>query len=196
MGAGDHVLGRAQGRHLSMSRRVPRGFTLIELLVALSIAVILLVLAAPSYVTWMADSEVQNGAQSVASGLRFAQAEAVKRNDKIQFVLDKTSGTGGWSVQLTDGTVIQDSVFAEGAYRMTFAPSPTAGTTITFNGIGLIDDANADATAPFDTIDISSSVAGTHPLRILVSGTVAGSRFARIKICNTAYTWPDPKGCP
>jgi prepilin-type N-terminal cleavage/methylation domain-containing protein len=174
-----------------VNTRAPRGFTLIELMVSLAIAVLLLVLAMPNYGRWLADSEIQNGAQSLAGGLRFAQAEAVKRNDKIQLVLDNATGSGGWSAQLVDGTVVQDSYFAEGAARMAFDVTPAGLTTVTFNGLGMIDAANADATAPFREIDISSSVSGTHPLRILVGGTRTG-----IKICSTSYTWPDPKACP
>jgi len=170
---------------------VHRGFTLIELLVAMAIAAILLVLAVPGYSTWLADSQVQNGVQSLAGGLRFAQAEAVKRNDKIQLVLDPTTGSGGWSVQQTDGTELQGSHFAEGAANLAFVTSPATLTKVTFNGLGMVDAKNADTTLPFDTVDVSSSVTGTHPLRILVGGARTG-----IKICNTDYTWPDPKACP
>jgi len=117
--------------------------------------------------------------------------EAVKRNDKIQLVLDPTTGSGGWSVQQTDGTELQGSHFAEGAANLAFVTSPATLTKVTFNGLGMVDAKNADTTLPFDTVDVSSSVTGTHPLRILVGGARTG-----IKICNTDYTWPDPKACP
>ena len=170
-----------------------RGVTLIELMIALAIAVILLVLAAPAYTLWLADSEIRAGAQSIAGGLRYAQAEAIKRNDSVQLVLNPATGSGGWSAQLVDGTVLQAGFFAEGAPRIVV--TPTGGlTTITFTALGQVAATNADATGPFSAVVLSSSFTGTHPLTVLV-GTVGQ---AGVKICDPAWnnkTPPDPKGC-
>jgi len=169
------------------------GFTLIEALIALAIAAILLVLAAPGYFRWLADSEILNSAQSVAGGLRTAQAEAIKRNGKIEFSIDKTTGSGSWEIRDLDGNVLQTAVFREGSYNSAFSSSPSGSSIVTFNGLGGIDPENADSTAPFTsiTVDSSSGVSGTHPLTVLVGNGRTG-----IKICNGAYTWPDPKACP
>ena len=176
-----------------MSAKSSRGFSLIEVLIALAIAAILLILAAPGYAVWLADSQIKTGAQALASGLRYAQAEAIKRNAPVQLVVDMTTKTGGWSAQLGDGTafVLQAGVWEEGADKVVFTPLPGAGlTTVTFTGLGQIGP-NLDATAPFDWIDLTSTVAGTRPLRVLVGGNRTG-----IKICDPAFAWPDPKGCP
>ena len=176
-----------------MLARLRRGFTLIELLVAMAIGVILLMLAVPGYVTWMADQEIHNAAQSVSGGLQQAMAEAIKRNENVQFVLDKTTNTGGWSVQLaSDSSVLQEGAFVEGAARVVFTPAPTAKlTTVTFSGVGQIEAKNADGSDPFDTVDVTSSVSNTRPLRILVGGGRSG-----VKICDPKYPGTDPMGCP
>ncbi len=140
-----------------------RGFTLIELLVSMAIAVILLVLAAPGYGVWVADSEVQNAAQSLATGLRYAQSEAVKRNEKVQLVVDKTTGTGGWSAQLPDGTVLQEGKFAEGSARMTVVPAPAGLDTVTFTGLGQIDPDQCRCEA---AIHIDRRLRHRYPARI------------------------------
>jgi type IV fimbrial biogenesis protein FimT len=175
-----------------------RGFTLIELMVALAIASMLLLMAAPLYTQWVADNQISNGAQSIADGLRIAQTEAVKRNVQIEFVLDGTAGSGGWAVQPVGGPAIRDGHFSEGADRAQFAIGPAGLTTVTFTGIGTIQRPNADGSEPFDTVDVTSSVAGTRSLRVLVGGPAAGARTG-IKVCDPAWNAidpTDPKACP
>ena len=184
-----------------MRPRCRRGFTLIELMVALAIAVILLVLAAPAYVRWLADAETSSAASSVADGLRTAQAEAVKRNAIVEFVLDPTSGSGGWQAQLQGTTTaLGEARFASGSYQSTIAVLPVGATIVTFSPLGRIwtDDGtptgkNLDGSAPLTQVDISNA-AGTRPLRVVLGGIAGG-----VKICDPAWTAidpNDPKACP
>ncbi len=168
-----------------------RGFTLIELLVALAILAFLLVLAAPSYVVWVADSQIRSGADLVAGGLRYAQAEAIRRNAQVQVVIDPTMGIGGWRAELvSDGSLLQEGHFEEAA-RAQFAVTPVGNTIVTFTGLGFVAPQNNDATAPFDTVQITHSAANSRTLRVLVGGTRTG-----VKICDPAWAPPDPKACP
>jgi type IV fimbrial biogenesis protein FimT len=169
-----------------------RGFTLIELMIALAIASILLMVAAPLYGTWVADNQIKAGAQLIADGLRFAQGEAIKRNAQVEFILDKTSKTGGWAVQLPGDVPFQQGHFSEGADRATFTVTPAGRDTVTFTGIGLIQNPNADGTAPFQQVDVTSSVSGSRTLRIQL---FVGNQM-RVKICDPAWPATDPKGCP
>lgn len=179
-----------------MRQRLRRGFTLIELLVAMAIAVILLVLAVPGYVTWMGDQEILNAAQSVSGGLQTALGEAIKRNENVEFVLDKTTGTGGWTVQrASDASVVQKGAFVEGANRVVFAPGPaTKLTTLTFTGVGQVASKNGDGSDPFDSINITSGVTGTRPLTVLAPSVSKGR--SGVKICDPKFPSTDPKGCP
>jgi type IV fimbrial biogenesis protein FimT len=168
-------------------------------MIALAIAGLLLVLAAPSYSTWIADSQIRSAAESIAGGLRYVQAEAIKRNESIEFVLDPTIGTGGWSARLVSApsTPLQGATFLEGASRTQFARTPTTATTVTFDGLGTIAGVNADGSPVLTQVDIAST--GGNPathrnLTVLVGGGRTG-----IKICDpkwTAVNPNDPKACP
>lgn len=170
-----------------------RGFTLIELMVGLSIAVILLVLAAPTYTRWIADSQVAGAASSVADGVRYAQAEAIKRNANVEF----TVGSGAWQVNLPgDSEKLRAGDLGEGGKYASLTAAPTSSTTVTFNAFGQIVDANAAApTVPLGSVDVVMG-AGSRPLglRVLIGNGAGGSG---IKMCDPALSWPsDGKGCP
>jgi type IV fimbrial biogenesis protein FimT len=180
-----------------MTRKARAGFTLIELMVALAIGVILLLLATPGYVRWLADAEVQSGAASVAAGIRGAQAEAVKRNTMVEFVIVPGAG---WKTQLQGTTTaIDQGAFASGSAASTFVVTPSGATKVTFSPLGRIwtDDGtatgkNLDGSARLTQIDVSNAH-GTRPLRVMFGGMGAPA-----KVCDPAFdgqTPPDPKGC-
>jgi type IV fimbrial biogenesis protein FimT len=173
--------------------RPPAGFTLIELMVTLSIAALLVVLALPAYSVWLADAQIRTGAQTVAGGLRYAQAEAIKRNENVELMLDSTTKTGGWLARLvSDGSTLRTGGFLEGADRVQFTTTPAGNNTVTFTGIGQIPLLNADASSPFDTVTVAlPAVADSRPLQVLVGNNRTG-----IKICDPAWPATDPKGCP
>jgi len=175
-----------------------RGFSLIELMIALAIAVTLLLLAAPNYATWVADSRIRAAADSIAGGLRLAQAEAVKRNEDIEFILDPTTDTGGWTLNVvaTPATAMQSGTFREGASLTQLTVLPAGNTIVTFTGLGTIRATNADASTPFEQVTLapSTGVTGSRNLRVLVGAGRTG-----IKICDPQWTIinaDDPKACP
>jgi prepilin-type N-terminal cleavage/methylation domain-containing protein len=190
-----------------MARASHRGFSLIELMVALVIAALLVTLAVPSYTLWIADAQIRAAAESVGSGLRYAQGEAVKRNSQVEFILDPTTGTGGWRARLVaDGSILERAYFAEGAPRTTLTTLSTGGgpgsTTVTFTGLGGIAPANADASPVLAEVRITTStgIAGTRNLNVLVGGGASGvagqATRTGIKICDPKWPATDPKGCP
>lgn len=61
------------------------GFTLVELLVAMALMVMLLFLAAPNFTTWINNTRVRTVAEVLQNGVRFAQAEAIRRNRSVVF---------------------------------------------------------------------------------------------------------------
>lgn len=168
-------------------RRLPRaarGATLIELCIAMAIAVMLIVIAVPGYTTWVADGQIRAGAESIVTGMRFAYAEAIKRNQQVEFVLVPTTGTGLWTARTVTGTVVERGYFSEAAKLAAFGTAPAGATTVTFTGLGAINATNADASPVLTQVDVTHSngaIANTRPLRILVGGGRTG-----IKLCDPA----------
>jgi type IV fimbrial biogenesis protein FimT len=74
-------------------RRIAAGFTLVELLIAVTVMVVLLKLAAPSFSTWVQNTRVRTVATSLSNALRQAQGESVRRSRQVVFAL--TNGTPG-----------------------------------------------------------------------------------------------------
>ena len=177
-----------------ISRRT-RGFTLIELLVGLAILAILLVMSMPRYIEWIADTQVRNGAESIAAGLRDAMSYAIHENTRVEFNINPTTKTGGWTVRYPGGATITQGTFTEGIDRDVFAVAPVASATVTFTGIGIIPATNQDATAPFESITVTNP-SSTMTLRVLVPVNTATGRRSGIKICDTRWPVDDPKGCP
>jgi len=180
-----------------MMRQLRRGFTLIEILVAMTIGILLLLMVAPQMSLWMSDSEIRNGAQSVAEGMRTAQAAAVSHNLNAEFVLTGT----GWTARMADppNDILQVATFLEGSKYAVFnavdstnAPS-TAPMKVTFNALGQV----IPATTNIAKVDVTKpSVTGTRPLRVLVGNLMAGATFNGVKLCDPYFPATDPKGCP
>ena len=170
-----------------------RGFTIVELMVALALVAILAVLSAPSFATWIASAQVRSTTEAIATGLRAAHGEALKRNASIDFLLTSDDVTNaaasaradglGWQVRSIDAPV--QVVQGRSALELTdgTAVSATAG-TLRFGGLG--------RTLPVGTayrVDISSPVSGSRPLRVVVAPG------GMIRTCDPAVATTDPRGC-
>lgn len=70
-----------------------KGFSLVELMVVLTIMSVLLLFAVPEFTVWRANSEVHSIAEALQNDLRQAQAEAVRRNRQVAFVLTNDTPT-------------------------------------------------------------------------------------------------------
>ncbi|MFO1317203.1 MAG: GspH/FimT family pseudopilin [Burkholderiales bacterium] len=175
-----------------MTDPAQRGFSLIELMMALAILAMLLVLAAPNYAAWVADGQIRAGAESIVGGMRIAYAEAIKRNQPVEFILDPTTGTGGWTVQLPDATGIRTEHFGEGAKLAAYTAAPGSATTVTFNPLGqIIANNDASPTLTEVAVTFSGATVNSRPLTVLVGGGRTG-----IKLCDPAVTnTSDPRFC-
>lgn len=84
-----------------------RGFTLIELLVTMTVMIVMLGIAVPSFKTFTAGQRVKSTAYDVATSLLLARSEAVKRNKAITVAPSTgTNWTTGWTVK--DTTTVLD----------------------------------------------------------------------------------------
>lgn len=131
-----------------------RGVSLIEALIVVALIVILLVLALPAGLEWLANGRIRTAGESMLAGLQLARAEAVRRNDRVEFVLD---GGAAWTVRTAAGAVVQQRGAGEGTADVAIAATPNGATRVTFDGLGR-QRANADASAPVQRIDIDLPV--------------------------------------
>ncbi len=152
-----------------MYTAINRGFTVIELLVTLSVASILLAVAAPSYRTFVQDNQLIAQSNNFFSAMMLAKSEAIKRNSPIT-ICPSTNGTAcaggtiwtnGWIVfedadgdgivgAVVDiirvGTAIpgQSTLKSGNRTRVTFAAS---GFTLGFNDTFSLCDSRGAATS-------------------------------------------------
>lgn len=115
--------------------RVACGFTLIELLITLSIAVILLTVAIPSFQSFMLQGRLTGHANDLVLAMASAKSEAVKRGANVTVCASSNLSTctgawqAGWIVVSSAGQVLQ----AHTAYTGTMCGSATS---IVFRGSG------------------------------------------------------------
>lgn len=90
-----------------------RGFTLIELLVTMTVMIIMLGIAVPSFKNFTAGQRVKSTAYDVAATLLLARSEAVKRNKAIVIApATGTNWTTGWTVKDTATVLDQKNAVA------------------------------------------------------------------------------------
>lgn len=195
--------------------RQQRGFNLIELMVVIAILGLLMAAGLPLVTDGIRDSRIRAGGESIMSGLRVAQSEALKRNTTFRFQLMSTLGSDctisasgkAWVVSgenatgkcdLSDGEVSPIPMRREGA-------AASGDTTILadgegsfcFNGIGRPVLGSGCNTSLSEMIDIKSSSTACKAdggtarcLRVLITST--GS----IRMCDPAVSSAqDPRIC-
>jgi len=68
-----------------------RGFTLIEIAITLAVIGIVIALGAPSFSTWIQNTQIRNAGESMLTGIKLARTEALKRNQPVLFQLMTTT---------------------------------------------------------------------------------------------------------
>ena len=78
---------------------VHRGFTLIELMIVMIIVALVITLAVPTYKASVEKRQLVSAAEEVVSFMRFAQSEAIKRNEKISVSWSSPGGhSANWCI--------------------------------------------------------------------------------------------------
>lgn len=166
------------------------GFSLIELMISVAIMAILMTLAVPGFQTWLQNSQIRNAAESIQNGLQRARAEAVGRNADVTFVLGAGSS---WVIRVvSSGEVVESRSASEGSRNVTVAVTPLGATTVTFNNLGSVRAANADASAPFTQVDLDSPVlaaADSQELRVTLG--FGGN----VRMCDPNAPAGSPRAC-
>lgn len=114
------------------------GFTVLELMVAIGIAMVVLAIAVPSFITWLPTLRLSSAARQVATDLQVARMKAISQNTKYRMNFVTTTS---YRIEKYDGTVFnaESGPFAlpdgitttAGALASEFQPRGTANTTTT-----------------------------------------------------------------
>lgn len=193
-------------------QRSLRGLTLVELVVAIALLGLLLGLAAPSFTLWTRNARVRTVSESLLTGVRLAQTEAVRRNRQVVLFLTTStacsnaitaSANGAYWAVRTVGLTAGEAVETVQCGALTdSAPgvSITGPATLCFSSIGR-QVANADpgvggsactlAASGVSSYDVTTLL-GDRPLRVLVS--LAG----QARMCDPArvLSATNTDGCP
>jgi len=176
-----------------LKHSLPRGFTLIEIMISLTVLGILLMVALPSFGTWLQNQQLRAASEATLTGLQVARAAAIQRNVLVQFV----SGPGtGWTVtEAVTANPVQSRSPAEGSPNAVLTVTPAGATTVTFTPLGSVV-ANADLSLIVTQFDVTNPAGGScqpgGPMRCL---RVAISGGGSLRMCDRIVGVTDPRAC-
>ena len=92
------------------AKRTPQGFTVVELMIVLVVAVILVLLAAPSFRSMQDRQRVKSAGSNLNVDIQYARSEAVRKNAEVTVSL--SAGTTPWCYGVVDGSAACDCTTA------------------------------------------------------------------------------------
>ncbi|WP_280809644.1 GspH/FimT family pseudopilin [Variovorax boronicumulans] len=186
------------------------GFTLIEMMVTIALMCVLMMLAMPSFTTWVANNKVRTVSDSLQNGLRFAQSEALRRSRPMVFSLTNSaapdtsltavSNGSNWSINVSKSSLDAKSVFVQSGVLGDVASGVgiTGPAAVCFNAMGRlasntgtgVNGASCDPVPPVAVYKINATNSD-RPLQVLVG--LGG----QVRMCDPARKLANsPDGCP
>jgi type IV fimbrial biogenesis protein FimT len=146
------------------------GFTLVEMMIAIAVFAIFISIAIPSTREWTNNRQVSLLAESIASGLRQAQIEAIQRSSAVQFVMTTTN--------VVPASTDPSSVTLSGGGHSTSDPA-----------VNLLVRVQGATTATTGTVSVQQATQGWQNARVLAQSggtSVTGVAFSSLgRMTNT-----------
>ncbi|MBI2988540.1 MAG: GspH/FimT family pseudopilin [Deltaproteobacteria bacterium] len=118
-----------------------QGFTVLELMVAMAIAMVVLGIAVPSFLSWLPTLRLSSAARQVATDLQVARMKAISQNASYTIAFNTTTGvyTYGSDSRDIDQEYPGISIQSVSPSNPVFTPRGTASAAVTItlsNGSG------------------------------------------------------------
>ena len=199
------------------------GFTMIEMAVTLTIFAILVTLGIPSMTTWIRNNKVRTASDSLQTGLRLAQTEALRRSRQVVFALTDSTAPNfpplaaaadakSWAIysvpSMTDNSeapeFIQSGVLSNLSANVQVSSNGVAA--VCFNAVGrLTNNASANVVAITGGATCTQP-SGTPPVQTFGISVPGADRPLRVNLSlggqvhmcvpTVALTDAHPEGCP
>lgn len=191
---------------LSLKRSRQRGATLLELMVTVTIVGIIAAIGIPQMGQWIRNSSVNSAAEILQNGLRQAEAEAIRRNLRVEFLLTNevpassniktlsaTMNGKNWAIRALDGLVPlsdQNAAYVSGFLLKDVSSdiNVEGPASVLFSGSGRVLDSKGVAVASHQVYRITRT---SSDKALCVFVTPGGG----IKLCNPALPSGEPFAC-
>lgn len=152
------------------------GFTLIELMVGITIAAILLALGAPAMSNYLQRAKLGAVTQSLQSSLQGARTEAIRRNQRVDFI----------TINVAPSSAVANSPTPAGAGQnwLVRAPDPASSGNFTLLDARAAGEGNGSPGAP--SIVLQPDGAFTGMISFDGFGRTVGSVGHQINVVHTA----------
>jgi type IV fimbrial biogenesis protein FimT len=189
-----HHKAMSQGKAISPSVKMKiRGLTLMEVMVTVAIMAILLVLAVPSFNSFLARGRLTGAAEALAQDLQLAKSEALRSNADVTISF---SPGGAWCYGTVATAIACDCTVANscalrrtdsGAFAGVTMAAPTfAGNAATFTA--------RQGLANTGMVEFNHPNAGT--LRVSVGEAGQTTPSSQVQICSTSGGLGHHPACP
>lgn len=106
------------------------GFTVLELMVAIGIAMVVLGIAVPSFLTWLPTLRLSSAARQVATDLQVARMKAISQNASYTVTFNTSTGIYTYGADSRDvGALYPGITISSAPTNPVFTPRGTASTT-------------------------------------------------------------------
>ena len=191
---------------LSLKRGRQRGATLLELMVTVTIVGIVGAIGIPQMGQWIRNSSVNSAAEILQNGLRQAEAEAIRRNLRVEFLLTNeapassniktlsaTINGKNWAIRALDGLVPlpdQNAAYVSGFLLKDVSSDidVEGPASVLFSGSGRVLDSKGVAVASHQVYRITRT---SSDKALCVFVTPGGG----VKLCNPALASGEPFAC-
>lgn len=138
------------------------GFTVLELIVAIGIAMVVLGIAVPSFLTWLPTLRLSSGARQVATDLQVARMKAISQNTKYKMTfVGSVPGATSYRIEKDNGGFVLESGPFSLPDGITVLSAPA---TSVFQPRGTVDTSS--------TITLQNTNSETKSVQVAVVGRV------------------------